>query len=362
MEMIHFISQLYLIVNFLNDGDLSTTRQRIRDVYPNLSVYFPFAVWIFFIIFNVSALILLGQLYIFHTVLQYRNLTTYEHIVQDFRVQRSLARRKGDLDAERMETIMRAQEHRQTLKVWQLQLGGFCREIGCSYLDPLKLAPEPDEPDPEAGFANVLGSSSYGGETDNNDVKEYPDQLYGADYDDDENYDEGGEVTDNADQDRSENSTRSITVSQQNDGNDEGEKPDETKAITVSEQNGDSDGHTQGDTNDVTQQQEYTPTEYVEMSMSREGDGVVIDDALDDTCNLDLSNNDEAADDNDSEDNEYNEVQEVFLDEPDDRSHKSGCSGRSGRSYRSGRSARSGRSSKSGRSTHLGGDRDLTLF
>jgi hypothetical protein len=79
MEMIHFISQLYLIVNFLNDGDLSTTRQRIRDVYPNLSIYFPFAVWIFFIIFNVLALILLGQLYIFHTVLQYRNLTTYEH-------------------------------------------------------------------------------------------------------------------------------------------------------------------------------------------------------------------------------------------------------------------------------------------
>jgi hypothetical protein len=325
MELVHSVSQLYLIIDFFVNGEFGDTQSRIRQIYPGMSVYAPLGVWIGFASFNVLALLLLGQLYVFHSLLQRRNLTTYEHILQDFKAQRSLARRQGDLEALRMESITRALGQKDHLRVLRLRCGGVCRQVGCPYLDPLTLALEPEEPDPEAGFANALGGDYVEEDLNhtNDPIQEYVDAA--ADYEDEVVPD----ATDDADGD---------IVDRDADAN-----PDDHDTSDPPET---SESH-----HETEQPEDVSPTEYVETSMSGDGAvGVVVGDAEYDQY-LEQENVG-----GDLEDDESDGTEEEFIDEPDDLSQRSGCSGRS---YRSGRS---GQSSKSGRTGHLGGERDLTSF
>jgi DHHC palmitoyltransferase len=324
MELVHSISQIYLIIDFFHGDYFGDTQTRIRQIYPKMSIYAPLGVWIAFLSFNVLALILLGQLYVFHSVLQSRNLTTYEHILQEFRAQRSLARRMGDVEAIRMESITRAQGQKDSVRVFRLRCGGFCRQIGCAYLDPLKLAPEPEEPDPEAGFANALGGDYVEDLNQTNDDEN--EKVNGATVDDDELVPDATYVPNGDKAERDAINART---------------PNDHKA---------SDQREASESHDITPE-ELSPTEFVETSNGGDGAlGVVDSDAEYDNY-LEHENVGVDVDDDDDDGTE-----DEFIDEPDDLSARSGCSGRS---YRSGRS---GRSSKSGRSRRLGGERDLTSF
>jgi hypothetical protein len=400
MEILHLLSHLILISTFFQDNE--ELKYRIKYVYANMSVYVPFAIWIFFLVFNCMALLLLGQLYIFHTMLQVRNLTTYEHIVQDYRNQRNVARRLNDMEAERAESIIRAQSQHNTTKVIQLKVGKFCRERGMPYLDIMRLPPEPEEPDPEAGFANIFGKNEEpdsvepdsehnneshhnyqdnNGTENNNYVNDYTnDAVEMTDYDNADAIHDGENGDDKDDNDDNNNSSQRKKNSkydrESGDGNknkstydvDESMRSNTTRSIRTS-----TSKHEIHDIMyDGDQQQ---PPNYVELTMSGQNDyyteteGVVVDEDNGDhdgtgeernvAGGLDASTSQYYDEDEQEDENEEDAVDGLFIDDPDDMSHKSGCSGRS---YRSGRSGRSGRSSKSGRAGSKLTERDLTAF
>lgn len=132
-------------------------------------------------IFNAFSLALIGQLIVFHMSLQRNNLTTYEFIVRDHQLKRAVARREGDIEAHRVVRMAEAQRDGHKLAAWRLQMGGLCRQSGLVLCDPMDLPEIPGEPDPEAGFSQVLG---------NNTVKESNIDEGEEDEDDDDNNDE----------------------------------------------------------------------------------------------------------------------------------------------------------------------------
>ena len=119
------------------------------------------------------------------------------------------------------------------------------------------------------------------------------------------------------------------------------------------------------------------PPDYVELTMTGQNacysgaDGaVVINDSNEDhdgiveyssvTGGLDTTTSQYYDEDEEGDDNEEDAVDAIFIDDPDDMSHRSGCSTRSYRSTRSGRSSKSGRNGSKKKLT--GSERDLTAF
>jgi hypothetical protein len=159
MEAVHLPPQIYLVVDILLNGKSDT---RANDYVGTVLIL----VFLFlFIAFNIVSLLSIGQLIFFHLNLQKKGLSTYEFIVQDNRNKRELARRQGDLERKRIMLIAKAEQDHQRCTAGKLQLGGMCRQIGCSILDPLDIPEPPAEPDPNAGFAAALGTGqpSIGG-------------------------------------------------------------------------------------------------------------------------------------------------------------------------------------------------------
>ena len=389
MEIIHFFSHLILISTFFQDNE--KLQDRIQFLYPNISVYVPFVFWIFFLIFNCMALLLLGQLYAFHSMLQIRNLTTYEHIVQDYRNQRSLTRRLNDMEAERAESIIRAQSQQKTSKVMQLKIGKFCRERGFPYFDIMRVPPEPEEPDPEAGFANIFGKTASPDSVDNYDESHnnYEDNNHN---DTDSNVNDVVEMTEyeiHGGNHDGANGSAKDSSNDQNDNDENQKKEGGEKQITTTydvDQSMHSNttrsirsSRSKNEIHDIMYDGDLQqPPNYVELTMTGQNDyysgaegSVVIDDGGDrdrigeqsnDPIGLDTTTSRyEDDDDEEGGEDEEDAVDGLFIDDLDDMSHKSGCSVRS---YRSGRSGRSGRSSKSGRtgSKLTGSERDLTAF
>ena len=399
MEILHLLSHLILISTFFQDSE--ELQDRIRHIYPNMSVYVPFAIWIFFIVFNCMALMLLGQLYIFHKMLQVRNLTTYEHIVQDYRNQRSITRRLNDMEAERAESIIRAQSERKTTMVLQLKIGKFCRARGMPYFDIMRVPPEPEEPDPEAGFANVFGKnvspdpvevdsehnndSSYNNFHENNDADndDYvndcgDDDVEITDYDNLEAI-HGGENGNDEDNNNKDENHKSNKHENEGGNNNPSTIYDVDDSVRTNTTRSNRTSNSKSEFHDIMYDgDQQQPPNYVELTMTGQNDyytgeaeaTVAIDDSGDhdgtaveetnvagglDASTSQYYDEDEGEDD----DNEEDAVDGLFIDDPDDMSHKSGCSVRS---YRSGRSGRSGRSSKSGRTGSKLTERDLTAF
>lgn len=143
MEIVHLGLHIYLILDIYLDGTFTSPYQSKIA----LSVIF-----FFFLIFNVVSIILIGQLIVFHMKLQKKRLTTYAYIIQEHKEKRELARRLGDLEAKRIALI----DESRGIQKWFLQMGGFCRLMGVTMLDPLELPPV-YTPDPEAGFASAIG-------------------------------------------------------------------------------------------------------------------------------------------------------------------------------------------------------------
>lgn len=153
MEVMHLAVQIFLLVDIFQKGP---AYRRVHDDWigsPEALI----AVLFTFVAFNCLSILSIGQLILFHRNLQKQQLTTYEFVVQDHKKRRELARRQGDLEADRVLLVHKAEAEHATLRQWKLQLGGKCRRIGCPACDPLELPAPAPEPDPEVGFARALG-------------------------------------------------------------------------------------------------------------------------------------------------------------------------------------------------------------
>ena len=151
MEVSHFVIQLTLLLeNYLSDASRFDSWFN-ADLEPLVS-----AVYIFFIIFNVISIILIGQLLSFHIGLQRNNLTTYQYIVEDHKKKREEIKRLDDLNEKRILAMAEAHQKGAGFVAMRLRMGGICRDAGCAACDPMDL-PQHREPDPEAGFATALG-------------------------------------------------------------------------------------------------------------------------------------------------------------------------------------------------------------
>ena len=153
----HLAVQVYLVADIFLDGP---AQRRAQDWMRSEEA--ATAILLFFVAFNVISIILIGQLIQFHRQLQRKNLTTYSFIVQDHKVRRERARREGDLEAQRVVLVAKAERERAALWRWRLQVGGACRRAGCAACDPLDLPEPPEEPDLNAGFAGALGGGGGG--------------------------------------------------------------------------------------------------------------------------------------------------------------------------------------------------------
>lgn len=150
LEMYHFAIQLFLIIDLFLDGPTQ------RRAYFHSSAMA--AILIFFALFNVLSLFSIGQLILFHFNLQRKRLSTYQYIVEDHKRKRTLMRRLGDLENQRIVKITQLEQSNQTVTACVLKCGGVFRSMGCSLLDPLDLPPPPEEPDLNGNFANSLGN------------------------------------------------------------------------------------------------------------------------------------------------------------------------------------------------------------
>jgi len=139
MQIMHIVVQIVLVVDIYKGGPASVRADAWFDANASVAVV---AVLIFFICFDGVSVSLIGQLLYFHLMLQRENLTTYAYIVRESSRRRDKIRAYQELQAKRMTQITRARQEGNTSFALQLQLGGACRAIGCSYCDPIQPPPQ----------------------------------------------------------------------------------------------------------------------------------------------------------------------------------------------------------------------------
>ena len=151
MQIAHILIQLVLVVDAFTGG---STQTRIQQSYLSSVTAF-YVICIFFMVFDLISLFLIGQLLVFHIGLQREKLTTYQYIVRDHARKRQETRVAGMRATHRTRLMATARQQGHRWVAWRLQLGGMCREAGCAACDPIQKLP-----DEETGFANSLGTAS----------------------------------------------------------------------------------------------------------------------------------------------------------------------------------------------------------
>ena len=174
MEVSHAVIQIVLLTDSFRGGpthdrveDWLGSNSGSNDSSSNNSIeILVHAVLIFFIIFAVIAVFMIGQLLWFHVSLHRQQLTTYEYVVRDHRRKKEERQRSEELAHQRVVAVAKARrEQQQHGCCWggalHLRAGGWCRQVCGSSggvcveaCDPLDM---PAPPDPEAGFAAALG-------------------------------------------------------------------------------------------------------------------------------------------------------------------------------------------------------------
>eukprot|EP00934_Nitzschia_sp_Nitz4_P003599 Nitzschia sp. Nitz4//scaffold153_size53422//8734//9770//NITZ4_006758-RA/size53422-augustus-gene-0.41-mRNA-1//1//CDS//3329537253//3589//frame0 len=142
MLIIHFSVQTAIIIAiFVGDSD---TKVRAEDWF-NTDGTIPIVVVMgVFLFFDISSLILIGQLFTFHLKLQRENLTTYAFIVRDNQLRREKAKKEQELESKREEEIFRAKAEGRSCYHCQLVTGSTCRyNCGMPQCDPMQ---EPKKP------------------------------------------------------------------------------------------------------------------------------------------------------------------------------------------------------------------------
>lgn len=144
MLFAHASIQLSLVVDiFVGQGN---TKSRAEDWF-QAGTEVPVLVVLFvFLVFDIGALSLIGQLLFFHIKLQKEGLTTYAYIVRDNQRRREKTKSENELAVKREVEIAKAAEEGRHCWRAKLQMGGCIREkLGIAACDPLKQPESADE-------------------------------------------------------------------------------------------------------------------------------------------------------------------------------------------------------------------------
>ena len=96
-----------------------------------------------FLVFDLLALSLIGQLLQFHTKLQREGLTTYRFIVQENQKRREEQKVNAELLSRRIVAVAKAREEGRSMDVCRLRVGGYLRvTCGMKFCDPLSVVEE----------------------------------------------------------------------------------------------------------------------------------------------------------------------------------------------------------------------------
>lgn len=165
MLSLHFILSLALIISSYNDN--AATELRIQNwgsdslQDPTRAIH---AILIFFLLFDVVSLFLVGQLIWFHVGLQKEGLSTYEYIVRDHERKREQARLDAELSTLRVRRINKAKHEGNQVLATRLAIGGYCRKtLGCAACDPMEVPVSANveaASSVEQGFSFALGTVS----------------------------------------------------------------------------------------------------------------------------------------------------------------------------------------------------------
>jgi len=136
MLFVHAVIQLSLIIDiFVGQGN---TKSRAEDWF-QAGTEVPVLVVLFvFLVFDVGALSLIGQLLLFHIKLQKEGLTTYAYIVRDNQRRREKTKYENELIVKREAEIAKAAEEGRCCWKAKLQMAGCMRQkLGITACDPL---------------------------------------------------------------------------------------------------------------------------------------------------------------------------------------------------------------------------------
>ena len=138
MYATHLAVQLGLVIDIYLGGQ---TQQRAEE-WPSVTV--SKIVMIAFIVLDAIFIILVGQLVLFHMMLQRKGLTTYQYIIKDHQKRRELTNTLEQLESKRIAAMAAAREEGRTCYAEGLRAGRLFRELGCVVCDPLQ--PEKEQP------------------------------------------------------------------------------------------------------------------------------------------------------------------------------------------------------------------------
>jgi hypothetical protein len=161
MLIVHATIQLALVID-IHVG-YGGSKSRSEDWFQADAKVAVVVVMVVFLVFDVVALSLIGQLLIFHIRLRRDGLTTYQFIVRDNREKREQIKLDHELRQKRQVAIAKAQEEGRTCESLHLRVGGhFRKTCGWTCCDPLREREEQEEITAPEAPVDVLNGNGNG--------------------------------------------------------------------------------------------------------------------------------------------------------------------------------------------------------
>jgi DHHC palmitoyltransferase len=140
MQLLHGVTNLYVVVMYFTKTPMDHDDDKGANWFEGQGWRETLLTILFiFLVFDFLSLLLVGQLLVFHVNLQREQLTTYQFIIRDHQRKRDLPRIQAEIDAQRILAITKAASSSDCCLVQRLRCGRYCRQIGCTILDPLRV-------------------------------------------------------------------------------------------------------------------------------------------------------------------------------------------------------------------------------
>jgi hypothetical protein len=158
MLVVHSAIQLALVLDiFLGPNG----EERADDWFQADAKFAVVIVLCVFLVFDLLALSLIGQLLNFHHRLQREGLTTYGFIVQENMKRREENKLNAELLSRRVVAVAKARQEGRSVAVIRLRVGGYLRvSFGMKFCDPLTLEQEAIQEQHHHGTNGVAGNGA----------------------------------------------------------------------------------------------------------------------------------------------------------------------------------------------------------
>jgi hypothetical protein len=161
MLIVHATIQLALVIDIhVGNGG---SKSRSEDWFQADARVAVEVVMCVFLVFDVVALSLIGQLLRFHIKLRRDGLTTYQFIVRDNKERREQTKLDHELRQKRQVAVAKAREEGRTCESLHLRVGGhFRKTCGWTCCDPLREREEQEEVTAPEAPVSVLNGNGNG--------------------------------------------------------------------------------------------------------------------------------------------------------------------------------------------------------